>query len=189
MRRVCVYCGSNVGARPDYAEAARRLGAELAARNLELVYGGAKRGLMGILADTVLANGGKVAGVIPQKLVDLEVAHHGLTELRVVQTMHERKALMIELADAFIALPGGFGTLEEFCEVVTWSQLGLHEKAHGLLNIAGFYDPLLAFIDHAVAERFIHAEHRRTVFAESDPARLLDALANFRPARAEKWGL
>jgi hypothetical protein len=144
---------------------------------------------MGILADTVLAKGGSVAGVIPQKLVDREVAHHGLTELHVVPSMHERKAMMIDLADAFIALPGGFGTLEEICEVVTWTQLGLHGKAHGLLNVAGFYDSFLAFLDHAMAERFIAGAHRKTVVSEADPNRLLDALAQFSPVHTEKWGL
>jgi uncharacterized protein (TIGR00730 family) len=189
MRRICVYCGSNFGARPIYTEAARGLGAELARRGLELVYGGACRGLMGILADAVLAGGGKVTGVIPQKLVDLEVAHRGLTDLQIVKSMHERKALMIELADAFIALPGGLGTVEEFCEVVTWTQLGMHEKPHGLLNVAGYYDSLLSFFDHAVGERFVSGQHRQTVIAETDPSQLLDSLSRYRPVQTEKWGL
>jgi uncharacterized protein (TIGR00730 family) len=189
MQRVCVYCGSNLGAKSVYADAARALGAALASRRLELVYGGACRGLMGVLADAVLANGGRVSGVIPQKLVDLEVAHRGLTELRIVQSMHERKATMIELSDAFIAMPGGLGTIEEFCEVVTWTQLGLHEKPHGLLNVAGFFDPLLAFFDHAMSERFISAQCRKGIICEDNPRRLLDALAQFSPTYDEKWGL
>jgi uncharacterized protein (TIGR00730 family) len=180
MRRVCVYCGSSNGANPVYAEAARQLGTALAGRGLELVYGGAHRGLMGILADAVLAHGGKVTGVIPQKLVELEIAHRGLTDLRIVPTLHERKAAMMELADAFIALPGGFGTLEEFFEVATWAQLGLHDKPFGLLNIAGYYEHLLTFIDHAVAERFISAPNRLKVMVEADPLRLLGALASCR---------
>lgn len=189
MRRICVYCGSNFGARPVYAEAARELGGELSRRGLELVYGGACRGLMGLLADAVLAGDGKAIGIIPQKLVDLEVAHRGLTDLRIVKSMHERKALMIELADAFIALPGGLGTLEEFCEVVTWTQLGLHQKPHGLLNIAGYYDPLLTFLDHAMVERFVSPQHRQTIIAETKPLPLLDRLADYQPASSEKWGL
>ena len=189
MKRVCVFCGSNPGARPVYAEAAQALGAALAARGLELVYGGAHRGLMGLLADAVLAKGGTVIGVIPKSLVDLEIAHRGLTDLRVVLTMHERKALMAELADAFVALPGGFGTIEEFAEIVTWAQLGLHQKPHGLLNVAGYYDRFLDFLDHGVAERFIREEHRRTVICETDPGRLLEALASARPAHVKKWGV
>ena len=189
MQRICVYCGSNNGASPLYAQAARQLGAALTGRGLGLVYGGAHRGLMGLVADAALERGGNVIGVIPQKLVSLEIAHRGLTQLHVVPSMHERKAMMMELADAFIALPGGFGTLEEFFEVITWTQLGLHEKPHGLLNIAGYYDGLLAFLDHGVTERFIATHHRQTVLAEADPERLLDALVSARPTRAEKWNL
>ncbi len=187
IKRICVYCGSNSGSRPAYAEAARELGALLAQRDLGLVYGGGRVGLMGILADAVLAAGGSVIGVIPEALVAREVAHLGLKDLRVVASMHERKALMVELADAFIALPGGFGTLEEFCEVLTWAQLGLHRKPHGLLNVAGFYDPLLAFFDHAVTENFIRPAHRRLVHAETNPGRLLALLAKTRPPNLDKW--
>src|ERR671932_40439 len=147
MRRLCVYAGSNAGARPEYARAAEELARELVARGIGLVYGGGRVGLMGVLADTVLAGGGEAIGVIPQALVDREVGHQGLTELRVVGSMHERKALMAELADAFVALPGGYGTWEEFFEIVTWVQLGLHPKPCGLLNVAGYYDPLLALAD------------------------------------------
>lgn len=163
------------------------MGAVLARRGLELVYGGGRVGLMGAIADAVLAEGGKVIGIIPEALVAKEVAHLGLTELRVVKTMHERKALMVELADAFIALPGGFGTLEEFCEVLTWAQLGLHRKPHGLLNVEGFYDPLLSFFDHSVAENFVRPAHRSLVLAEKDPDRLLDLLAKAHPPILEKW--
>ena len=187
LERVCVYCGSNSGTDPAYAGATRELGALLAARGLGLVYGGGRVGLMGIIADAVLAEGGEVIGVIPEMLVKMEVAHLGLTDLRVVGSMHERKALMVDLADAFIALPGGFGTLEEFSEVLTWAQLGLHRKPHGLLNVAGFYDPLLAFFDHAVAANFIRLAHRELVISEKDPARLLDLLAVAQPPLLHKW--
>jgi uncharacterized protein (TIGR00730 family) len=185
--RVCVYCGSNSGSRPAYERAAWEMGAALARRGLELVYGGGRVGLMGAIADAVLAEGGKVIGIIPEALVAKEVAHRGLTELRVVNSMHERKAMMVELADAFIALPGGFGTLEEFCEVLTWAQLGLHQKPHGLLNVEGFYDPLLSFFDHAVAENFVRPAHRSLVLAEKEPDRLLDLLAKACPPVLEKW--
>ena len=154
MRSVCVFCGSNPGRRPEYLAGAADLGRILAARGIRVVYGGAHVGLMGALADAVLAAGGEIVGVIPGLLVDAEVAHPGLSELRVTGSMHERKALMAELADGFIALPGGIGTLEEFAEIVTWAQLGLHAKPTGLLNLLGYYDGLLGFLDHAVAERF-----------------------------------
>jgi uncharacterized protein (TIGR00730 family) len=152
MKSICVYCGSNFGERVSYLEAAQDLGAEMAERGITLVYGGGNVGLMGTVADSVLAAGGKAIGVIPQALVDKEVAHTGLSDLRVVGSMHERKSLMADLADGFIALPGGLGTLEEFCEVATWTQLGLHKKACGLLNIGGFYDGLLSFLNHATEE-------------------------------------
>jgi uncharacterized protein (TIGR00730 family) len=155
VRRICVYCGSSAGLRPVYAEAARTLGRLLAAQGIELVYGGACRGLMGYLADAVLQAGGRAIGVIPQALVDLEVAHRGLTELRIVKSMHERKALMTDLADAFLILPGAWGTLDELCEAVTWLQLGIHKKPCGLWNVNGYYDPFLAFLRHAVAEGFL----------------------------------
>ncbi len=187
MRRVCVFCGSNHGARPGYTSAARALAAALVRRGVGLVYGGGGVGLMGVLADSVLAAGGEVIGVIPEALVAKEVAHKNLSDLRVVSSMHERKALMAELADAFIALPGGYGTLEEFCEVITWAQLGLHRKPCGLLNVDRFFDPLLAFFDHAVAEAFVRPAHRALVMEARDPERLLDALASFRPPELEKW--
>jgi len=187
IQSLCVYCGSNSGSRPVYTQAALHLGNILVRRGIRLVYGGGRVGLMGTIADAVLANGGEVIGVIPESLVAKEVAHLGLKDLRVVPSMHERKALMAELADAFVALPGGFGTLDEFAEILTWAQLGLHLKPHGLLNVANFYDPLLAFFDHAVAENFIRQAHRDLVIADEDPARLLDSLATARPPNLDKW--
>jgi uncharacterized protein (TIGR00730 family) len=186
LQRVGVYCGSRNGSRPEYAQAARELGTTLAERGLELVYGGARRGLMGVLADAALAGGGKVIGVIPLFMTGVEIVHRGLTDLRVVATMHERKILMFELADAFIALPGGFGTLEEFCEVITWSQLGLHRKPHGLLNVAGYYDDFLKLLVHGAAEGFVHGDPRQIILDDTLPARLLDRLAQASPARGAK---
>jgi len=186
-RRVCVFCGSNAGRRPEYADAAREMGRVLVERGLGLVYGGGKVGLMGIVADTVLAAGGEAIGVIPEALMAREVGHAGLTEIHVVGSMHARKAMMADLADGFVALPGGFGTFEEFCEVLTWSQLGFHPKPCGLLNVAGSYDPLLALFDHAVAEGFVPAPHRALVIEETGPARLLDRFAAFRPPATSKW--
>jgi len=187
LRRVCVFCGSSTGHRPEYRQAAQRLGDELIARGADLVYGGGRVGLMGVLADRVLAGGGHVIGVIPEALVSREVAHASLPDLRVVSSMHERKALMAELADAFVALPGGFGTFEEFCEVVTWTQLGLHRKRCGLLNVGGFYDGLLALFDRAVADGFIKPDSRAIVMVKDDPAALLDALAAPAPVPEPKW--
>ncbi|HEX6749303.1 MAG TPA: TIGR00730 family Rossman fold protein [Longimicrobium sp.] len=187
LRRVCVFCGSNPGGRPDYAAAAREMGRVLVERGLGLVYGGGNVGLMGIVADTVLAGGGEVVGVIPEALMAREVGHAGLTELHVVRTMHERKAMMADRADAFVAMPGGFGTFEEFCEVLTWSQLGFHPKPCGLLNVAGYYDPLLALFDRGAEEGFIPPQHRALVIEETDPARLLDRFAAFRPPTTSKW--
>lgn len=187
MKRICVFCGSSPGARPEYAAAARAMGLALAERGMGLVYGGGRVGLMGIVADTVLAAGGEVVGVIPEALVRREVGHHGLTELRVVGSMHERKALMADLADGFVALPGGFGTFEEFCEVVTWSQLGIHPKPCGLLNVAGYYAPFLAMFDHAVAEAFVRPQHRALVLEDTDPARLVERMRAFTPPDTEKW--
>jgi uncharacterized protein (TIGR00730 family) len=152
-----------------------------------LVYGGGNVGLMGVVADSVIAGGGEVIGVIPQALMRRELGHAGLTELRIVGSMHERKAGMAELADGFIALPGGFGTLEEFCEILTWAQLGIHSRPCGLLNVAGYYDPLLALFDRGVEERFIRAEHRGLVLEEQDPDRLLDRMASWRPPALAKW--
>ncbi|HEX3616243.1 MAG TPA: TIGR00730 family Rossman fold protein [Solirubrobacteraceae bacterium] len=187
MRRVLVFCGSSPGRLPVYVEHSRALGAELAARGLGLVYGGAQVGVMGAVADAALAAGGEVVGVIPRMLVDREVAHRGLSDLRVVETMHERKALMESLSDAVIALPGGFGTLEELFEIVTWAQLGIHAKPVGLLNIAGYWDQLLAFIDHMVAERFLRAEQRAALLIAASPDELLERLASYQPVVLDKW--
>ena len=187
FRRICVFCGSNSGNRCEYRAAAEQLAALLLQHKIELVYGGGNIGLMGALADTVLAGGGTVIGVIPESLMAREVGHLGLSELRIVDSMHERKALMSDLSDAFIALPGGFGTLEEFCEVVTWSQLGIQEKPCGLLNTLGYYDPLLQLFDHAVAEGFLHPDNRALVMHDGDPERLLEKMADFRPSHREKW--
>jgi uncharacterized protein (TIGR00730 family) len=187
MDRICVFCGSNTGRNGKYVEAAVALGEALVERRLGLVYGGGWVGLMGQVANTVLAAGGQVVGVIPKALADLEVAHQGLTELHVVGSMHERKALMAELSRGFIALPGGFGTFEELCEVITWTQLGFHGKPCGILNIEGYFDPLLAMFDHATREGFIKPAHRELVQVEGQPGRLLDAFERFRPAAEHKW--
>jgi uncharacterized protein (TIGR00730 family) len=187
MKRICVFCGSSEGRRPEYGAAAEEMAVELVRRNIGLVYGGGNVGLMGILADAVLRAGGEVQGVIPEHLMALEVGHGGLTKLHVVRSMHERKALMADLSDAFVALPGGFGTLEEFCEVVTWTQLGLHAKPCGILNVLRFYSPLLAMLDHAVEELFLKRENRALVLARDQPADLLQALEEWRPIRVEKW--
>ncbi len=176
IRRVCVYCGSRPGRRPAYAEAARLLGTRLAEAGIGLVTGGGKGGLMGIAADAALDAGGEAVGVIPQALLDREVGHEGMTELLVVRTMHERKATMAELADAFVALPGGLGTLEEIAEALTWAQLGIHAKPCGLLDVDGYYAPLVAFLDHAVAQGFVLAEHRAALVVASEPDALLDGL-------------
>jgi uncharacterized protein (TIGR00730 family) len=187
MRSVCVYCGSSPGRDPAYAEAARGLGRALAARGLGLVYGGASVGIMGVVADAVLALGGSVTGVIPEALARKEVAHAGLTELVVVPSMHERKMRMAGLADAFVALPGGVGTLEEIFEAWTWAQLGLHGKPCGFLNVAGYYDGLIAFLDHAVAERFVKEPHRAMLVVSGDPGELLDRFAEYRAPSVTKW--
>lgn len=181
LRRVCVFCGSSSGRKPVYSEAARAFGRELAARRIGLVYGGASVGLMGAVATTVLAAGGSAIGVIPQALLEREVAHAGLTELHVVETMHERKALMSELADGFVALPGGMGTLDELAEAITWGQLGIHSKPVGLLDVDGYFDGLLAFAERAVTDGFLRAEHRAAILVELDPATLLDRLEASRP--------
>ncbi len=187
MRRICVFCGSAVGARPVYAEAARRLGALLAQQGLGLVYGGGSVGLMGVLANATLAAGGEVIGVIPEFLFKREIEHRGATELRVVGTMHERKAMMADLADGFIALPGGYGTLDEFCEIITWAQLGLHRKPVGLLNVAGYFDSFLAFLDHTTAEGFVQPNYRALALDDTDAARLLDRLRTYQPQPVVKW--
>jgi uncharacterized protein (TIGR00730 family) len=182
-----VFCGSSIGTQPAYRESAEALGAVLAKRGIGLVYGGGNVGLMGVIADAVMARGGHVIGVIPQSLADREVAHTGITDLRVVDSMHTRKAMMAELADAFIAMPGGVGTFEEFFEVVTWAQLGLHRKPCGLLNVSGFYSPLAAFIDQAVTEGFINPVHRAAIVVDSDPVRLLDTLGTIKLPDVPKW--
>lgn len=187
MKSICVYCGSNFGTRDSYLEAAQSLCLEIAKREISLVYGGGNTGLMGAVADFALAAGGKVIGVIPQALVDKEAAHTGLTDLRVVESMHERKSLMADLSDAFIALPGGLGTLEEFCEVATWTQLGFHRKACGLLNIEGFYDRLLSFLDYATEEKFIRPEHRTIFISEDNPVKLINRLDEFELPTLPKW--
>ncbi|HYW39252.1 MAG TPA: TIGR00730 family Rossman fold protein [Terriglobales bacterium] len=187
MKRICVFCGSSPGSRPEYRAVTEELGTELARRNIGLVYGGGNVGLMGVLADAVLKAGGEAVGVIPEHLMAREIGHNGLTKLHVVRSMHERKALMADLSDAFIALPGGFGTLEEFCEIVTWAQLGLHTKPYGILNVVGYYSPLLAMFDHAVQERFLKPENRALVLARESAAELLRALEEWRPVRVEKW--
>ena len=187
MRSVCVFCGSKPGNDPAYAAGARRLGRTLAEEGITLVYGGGRVGLMGVVADTILDADGEVTGVIPKALVEREIAHSGLTDLRVVGSMHERKALMSELSEGFIALPGGTGTLEEFFEVLTWAQLGEHEKPCGLLNLAGYYDPLVALFDHMVAKGFLSEGYRATVLVETEPEPLLDAFAHYSPPDAVKW--
>jgi uncharacterized protein (TIGR00730 family) len=187
MKRVCVFAGSSAGKQPDFAAAARELGALLAARGLGLVYGGARVGLMGAVADAVLGGGGEVIGVIPRSLVDKEVAHTGLTDLRVVTSMHERKALMADLSDAFIALPGGWGTLDEMFEILTWAQLGLHRKPCGLLNVQGYFDRLLSFLDHTVEQGFVRREYDSLLSVAGTAATLLDALAAQRPPAVPKW--
>jgi len=176
MIRICVFCGASAGQAPVYAEAAGALGRELAARSIEVVTGGGKVGLMGVVADAALEAGGRVIGIIPRFLVEREAAHRGLSELHVVETLHERKALMHELSDAFIALPGGFGTLDELTESVTWAQLGLHAKPIGLVNVAGYFDDLLAFVTAAAGEGFVSGSHGELLTARSDVQTLLDAL-------------
>jgi hypothetical protein len=187
MRSLCVFCGSSPGARPDYAATARMLGASLARRAVRLVYGGARVGLMRELADAVLHAGGEVTGVIPESLRAREVAHTDLRDLRIVGSMHERKALMSDLADGFLAIPGGAGTLEEFFEMWTWAQLGIHRKPCGLLNVHGYFDGLLTFLDHAVTERFLRLEHRAMVLVDDDAERLLERFIAYRAPDVEKW--
>jgi uncharacterized protein (TIGR00730 family) len=176
MRSICVFCGSATGAKPEYADSARELAREMARRGIRVVYGGASVGVMGALADSALEFGAEVVGVMPQALVDREIAHTGLTELRIVANMHERKAMMAELSDAFIALPGGLGTLEELFEVWTWGMLGPHDKPFGLLNVAGYYEPLVAFLDHAVDEGFIRQTQRARLVVANEPSAWLTRL-------------
>jgi uncharacterized protein (TIGR00730 family) len=188
LRRVCVFSGSSFGAREVYADAARALGAALVVRGIGLVYGGGSVGLMGVVADAVLAAGGEVIGVIPRALATKEIAHQGLADLRIVPSMRERKALMAELADGFVALPGGFGTFDELFEAITWAQLGLHEKPIAVLDVAGYFAPFLMLLDRATEERFVRPEHRALVISDADPAHVLERLAAFRPvAGRTKW--
>ena len=187
MKRICVFTGSNKGRREEYAEAARAFGRALLAHRLDLVYGGGHVGLMGVLADTVLEGGGRVYGVIPRALFEREVGHGGCTELIVVETMHERKAEMARLADAFVALPGGIGTLEEIFEVFTWAQLGIHRKPLGFLNVLGFYDSLISFLSHTVTEGFLRAPHNEMAMIAESPEALLDRFAHYHAPELEKW--
>lgn len=187
LQSICVYLGSNLGNRPDYKKACLALADELTKRKMRLVYGGAKVGLMGELADHMMANGGRVMGIIPRALQDKEIAHDGLTDLKLVSSMHERKTLMAREADAFIALPGGVGTLEEIFEVWTWAQLGDHQKPIGFLNVAGFYDKLLTFLDYQRDEGFVKPEMRAMALVEKTPAALLDAFIAYQPQNVSKW--
>jgi uncharacterized protein (TIGR00730 family) len=187
IRSLCVFCGSNSGNDPSYAKVARDFGAMLAKSNIALIYGGGHVGLMGIVADAVLAGGGKVIGVIPRMLWDREVGHRNLTELHVVESMHERKAMMASLSDAFVALPGGLGTFEEIFEVWTWAQLGIHRKPLGFLDANGFYAPLLSFLDRAVDAGFIRAQYRSVAIVDVHPASLLRRMSEYEPPMVEKW--
>jgi uncharacterized protein (TIGR00730 family) len=187
FRKLCVFCGSSHGADPVYAEAAKSVGTELARRGIGLVYGGGNVGLMGVVADAVLAGGGHATGVIPEALMAKELGHTGLQDLRIVKTMHERKAMMAELADGFIALPGGIGTFEEFFEIVTWAQLGFHSKPCALLNVKGFYDPLLRLVDHAIEERFVKEKQRAIIIAEPEINTLLERMAQQQVPIEPKW--
>ncbi|MGC9960373.1 MAG: TIGR00730 family Rossman fold protein [Acidimicrobiales bacterium] len=189
MKSVCVFCGSNLGSRPEYARAVRELATALVQEGIVIVYGGARVGAMGLLADAALEAGGGVIGVMPEFLVDAEIAHTGLTSMHVVGSMHERKAMMAELSDGFVALPGGLGTLEEVAEILTWSQLGLHAKPVGFLNVAGYYDLLLAFLDHGVTEGFLRAENRQLVLSAASATELLGLLRAWTPpaAAVRKW--
>lgn len=188
LKRICVFCGSSVGARPAYRQAAKRLGEIMAERRIGLVFGGGCVGLMGVIADAVLAKGGEAIGVIPESLVRREIGHRGVTRLHVVETMHQRKSLMADLSDAFIALPGGYGTLEEFCEAVTWSQLGIQQKPCGLLNIERYWDGLLAVLDHAVDEQFVRPENAQLVLVAATPEGMLERLLEWTPpSHIESW--
>jgi hypothetical protein len=186
-QRICVFCGSSPGAREDYTAAAKNLAEVLVARNIGIVYGGGNTGLMAAVANTAMARGGEVIGVMPRAMVEKERANRGVTELRIVGSMHERKALMSQLSDAFIALPGGYGTFEEFCEVLTWTQLGLQRKPCGILNVAGYYDRLLDLFDHAVAEKFVKPQHREMVISGPDPESLINRLLGENVVYTDKW--
>ena len=185
FQRICVFCGTNAGSRPEYGAAARELGKLLAEEDIELVYGGASVGIMGELADAVHEHGGHVTGIIPQQLMKKEAAHTGIPDLIVVASMHQRKSQMADMSDGFIALPGGIGTMEGFFEILTWGQLGIHRKPSGLLNVAGYFDELIKFLDHAVAEGFLTEEHRASILVESDPKKLLKRMRAFAPGEGE----
>jgi uncharacterized protein (TIGR00730 family) len=187
LSAICVYAGSSPGARPAYAEAARALGEAIAGRGLGLVYGGGDVGLMKVVADTAMEAGGHVTGIIPRTLLEREIGHGALTELLVVESMHERKLAMAERADAFIALPGGIGTVEELVEVLTWTQLGVHDKPCSVLDVEGYWQPLIALLDHAVTERFLPAQHREMLLSGTDPEALIDALEAWQPRSVPKW--
>lgn len=187
MKSITVFCGSSSGFRKEYAEAAKELGRNLVAQNIRLVYGGGNVGLMGIIADEVMKNGGEVLGIIPESLDKKEVAHRQITELRVVGSMHERKALMAEFADGFIAMPGGIGTFEEFFEILTWAQLGFHHKPCAILNVANYYDGLLSLCDNAVNEGFLRQKHSELILVDSDSVKLLEKMKNYSPQAVEKW--
>jgi uncharacterized protein (TIGR00730 family) len=187
MNTICVYCGSSVGSREEYAQAAAEVGRLLAERGLRIVYGAGNIGLMGVLADAALQAGGEVIGVIPHALVARELAHNGVSDLRIVDSMHERKALMADLSDGFLALPGGFGTFEELCEMLTWLQLGIHQKPCGLLNTLGYYDHLIAMFDRAVDDRFLRPQHRELLIVDDQPASLLERLQTTSPPDVHKW--
>lgn len=187
MKNICVYCGSRPGRLEAYADAARAMAHAMVARDLGLVYGGASIGIMGMVADAVLQLGGRAVGVIPEALARKEVAHSGLTALHITQSMHERKTLMAELSDGFVALPGGIGTFEEIFEVWTWAQLGIHDKPCGLLNVAGYYDALTGFLNHATQDQFLSPPHRAMLIVEQEPSALLDRFASYQPPNVQKW--
>ena len=187
MESICVFCGSSIGFGPIHRQMAAQVGELIARRGSRLVYGGGNVGLMGVVADAALGAGGEVIGVIPETLMARELGHGGVTELRVVGTMHERKALMADLSDGFLALPGGYGTLDEFCEILTWAQLGIHRKPCGLLDVAGYWSSLCALFDHAVAEGFLHPDHRALVIEDDDPERLLERMERFVSPATTKW--
>lgn len=187
LNSLCVFCGSSFGTSSAYRRAATGLGEEIARRRIRLVYGGGRVGLMGVVADAALSAGGEVLGIIPRALRDKEIGHHGLTELRITGSMHERKAAMEDASDGFIALPGGFGTLDELCEIVTWAQLGIHHKPIGILDVNGFFSQLSTFLDFVMAEGFIRAEHRTLLLEDDDPATLLDRMAAWAPSTISKW--
>jgi len=187
MKSICVFCGSSVGQRPSYTEKARALGKSIAGKKLMLVYGGGNIGLMREIADTVLEQGGKVTGVMPGLIADKEIVHTGLTHLHITETMHERKALMAELSDAFVAMPGGFGTIDEMFEIMTWNQLDIISKPAGLFNIDGYFNNLISFIDHAIREKFVRQEHYNNLIVEDDENKLLEKLSAHIPTKADKW--